>query len=537
MNTNQKLLFVAISTALMSTGAILNTVYAAASSKDYPAQCVNPATGELKPNAAHHEVCADAVKDLGGENSEEGTTAEGEVTVEGESTVEGEVTVAGETTAEGEVTAESETTVEGEVTAESEVPIAEPPLVVSELSLEVVATLVATDITALTPEQVSQFGKEQLASLSLEAMVGFAVEQISVLSIEAVAGFTVMQLDVLSDAVKLAFTPEQRQNMVAYIFPPSYPVVAEEPIASEEPASTELPEVEDTGTTVTGGTVESDDEVAEGDDTVAEDDEVVEGDDTTAGDDEVVEEDDTAAGDDEVAEGEEPATALPELGAVATTPEGETVSTTSTIEGGVAVNGEIQETVNLADEVNVSGEITVDPAHVEQLAEVVVYAAYSSLDGSMEQPIYYMLGENGAIQAWDEATTNLVPFIKLESTIEIAEDGSATLSIPMYSGKFVLSGQLSIYFGYRLVDGTVVTNEQPMEVSITEPAEEVPVETETVSDMPATDEVIPTADTTVSEETTADSATSTEVPAESVTEVPAEPVTEVPAEPVVETTI
>ncbi len=231
-------------------------------------------------------------------------------------------------------------------------------------------------------------------------MIGFTVVQIPVLSIEAVAGFTVMQLDVLSDAVKLAFTPEQRQNMVAYIFPPSYPVVAEEPIASEEPATTESTEVEDTGTTVIGGAVEGDDEVA-------------------AGDDEVAEGDDTAAGD---------------------------------------------------------------------------------------------------------AATNLVPFIKLESTIEIAEDGSAIWSIPMYSGKFVLPGQLSIYFGYRLVDGTVVTNEQPMEVSITEPAEEVPVATETVSDMPAADEVVPTAETTVSEETAADSAT--EVPAESVTEVPAAPVVE-----------
>jgi len=150
---------------------------------------------------------------------------------------------------------------------------------------------------------------------------------------------------------------------------------------------------------------------------------------------------------------------LPELGAAMAGKEGEEMLINASIAGGLSVGGFFTEEVSLEDEVSVRGLIVVDPAHVGQLADVVVFAAYMPLDYSLSKPVYFMLDENLGIYVWDENPASLVPFMK------VAADASE-ISVNMYQGQFILPGILNIHFGYRLQDGTLVTNGETIDVYI-----------------------------------------------------------------------
>jgi hypothetical protein len=69
------------------------------------------------------------------------------------------------------------------------------------------------------------------------------------------------------------------------------------------------------------------------------------------------------------------------------------------------------------------------------------------------------LGEGLTISVWDRNPENLVSF-QSDVTLE------ATQSVSMYSGKFIYSGTLKVFFGYRLADGTLVQNDQPIDIII-----------------------------------------------------------------------
>lgn len=128
--------------------------------------------------------------------------------------------------------------------------------------------------------------------------------------------------------------------------------------------------------------------------------------------------------------------------------------------GGIAVNGRAYETrvtQKLADTVDVSGEITVNPAHVGQKADIFVYAE-STLPPATET-YYFMLGEGLSILAWDKEPSSLVAFIP---DVKLA----ATQKVPMYSGNFIYPGTLKVYFGYRLMDGAVVESNQVIDITI-----------------------------------------------------------------------
>ena len=147
------------------------------------------------------------------------------------------------------------------------------------------------------------------------------------------------------------------------------------------------------------------------------------------------------------------------LGSHAVNTKGEKASTTSSFEGGIAVNrGETQRTVamSLSEPVEVKGNIKVDSKHVGKKADIVLYAALGSQ--SAEQQIYYMLNDKGEILPWDESPESLVPF-KRQVTL------SSNQTVDMYQGHFLLPGKLMVFFGYRF-DDLVVTNEQPIEITI-----------------------------------------------------------------------
>lgn len=115
-----------------------------------------------------------------------------------------------------------------------------------------------------------------------------------------------------------------------------------------------------------------------------------------------------------------------------------------------------QVTQNLSDPVDVRGEIQVESAHVGQTADIVVFADLPIDDSTT---LSFMLDSNGIPQLWDNKPETLVAF-KPQVLL------SAIQTVEMYKGKFVLPGNLKVYFGYRLQDGTVIQNSKPIDIEI-----------------------------------------------------------------------
>ncbi|OQW92739.1 MAG: hypothetical protein BWK78_00725 [Thiotrichaceae bacterium IS1] len=135
------------------------------------------------------------------------------------------------------------------------------------------------------------------------------------------------------------------------------------------------------------------------------------------------------------------------------------VPTTTTFAGGVSVGGgdyQSSVTINLDDSVTVTGEIKVDPKHVGQLADMVVYAEFPTPEGSL----WFMLDKDGIPLGWDRRPATLMFF---KPQVEL----KAVQPLSLYNGKFVLPGTLRVFFGYRLQqNGTLITNPNPIEISI-----------------------------------------------------------------------
>ncbi|RKZ85342.1 MAG: hypothetical protein DRR19_16525 [Candidatus Parabeggiatoa sp. nov. 1] len=138
---------------------------------------------------------------------------------------------------------------------------------------------------------------------------------------------------------------------------------------------------------------------------------------------------------------------------------GNYVDTNAKMTGGIDVNGmgyKQQVIQNLSGEVNVTGNIIVDPAHIGQIADILVVVKTIFLQSPQ---VYYMLDEDTNIPIWDQTLAHLVAFkskVKLETTQEV----------PIYQGTFDFLGTLEVYFGYRLFTGIIVFNGQPIDIRI-----------------------------------------------------------------------
>jgi len=153
-------------------------------------------------------------------------------------------------------------------------------------------------------------------------------------------------------------------------------------------------------------------------------------------------------------------TAFPTLNSVATNNSGQATNTTASVFGGISVNDSAyqqQIVQNLSDTVEVRGQINVDSTHVGQQADIFVYAK-STLPPD-EKLYYFMLGKDLSIIEWDQQPKNLIAFIDNVTLTDTQE-------VSLYSGKFIYAGTLKVYFGYRLQDGTLVFNAQPIDITI-----------------------------------------------------------------------
>ncbi|BAP54574.1 hypothetical protein THII_0277 [Thioploca ingrica] len=149
---------------------------------------------------------------------------------------------------------------------------------------------------------------------------------------------------------------------------------------------------------------------------------------------------------------------LPELGTQGIDIEGRPVKTTATFSGGFSIKEELfrgDGNINVANPVKIRGEIKVDPNHLGKMADFVVYVHYSTLDAP-NNIISLMLAEDGRILPWNSEVTSLVPFVKLIPL-------QANHSLEIYNG-LLPESQVQVYFGYLLEDGTLITNQLPIDI-------------------------------------------------------------------------
>jgi hypothetical protein len=129
---------------------------------------------------------------------------------------------------------------------------------------------------------------------------------------------------------------------------------------------------------------------------------------------------------------------------------------TTTFSGGISVNEghdfQSELTVNLVDNVDVRGALLVDETHVNELVDIVVYA-------SLDDEAFFMLSGETGVLSWDEDPASLAPFMRSVTLIP-------EYTITLYKGHFILPGQLRVFFGYRLANGTLVQNKQPIDITI-----------------------------------------------------------------------
>ncbi|MEN9849101.1 MAG: hypothetical protein RL368_1841 [Pseudomonadota bacterium] len=127
--------------------------------------------------------------------------------------------------------------------------------------------------------------------------------------------------------------------------------------------------------------------------------------------------------------------------------------------GGIQVKAGTRQnkvTQNLNDDVDVRATINIDSdSYVGQVADLVVHAIYKPLNSTAS--LNFMLNESGAPILWEKT---LVPF---KSNVTL----SKTQEVVMYKGKFVGTGQLLVYLGFRLKkDGIVISNSTPIDILI-----------------------------------------------------------------------
>ena len=117
-----------------------------------------------------------------------------------------------------------------------------------------------------------------------------------------------------------------------------------------------------------------------------------------------------------------------ELGVQAVTYEGQAMSSQASFSGGFSVeNAELRGdgNVDATKPVKITGQIQVDPAHVGQSADLVVYVHYSELSNPATTAL--MLAEEGRkILPWNSDVASLQPFTKV--TLQ------ASHSLEIYNG-------------------------------------------------------------------------------------------------------
>ncbi|ALG67439.1 hypothetical protein [Beggiatoa leptomitoformis] len=141
--------------------------------------------------------------------------------------------------------------------------------------------------------------------------------------------------------------------------------------------------------------------------------------------------------------------------------DGKSEQTGSLFGGGFSVNdGEFVKKgkQKLSDSCLVQGIITTDSADVGKQVDLIVVAAY--VIPELNFSAFFVLDEVKGVVAWDLDMATLTAF-KSDETLEDKQ------IVTIYDGQFVATGQLLVFYGYRLPNGKVVFNaEQVLDITI-----------------------------------------------------------------------
>jgi hypothetical protein len=131
----------------------------------------------------------------------------------------------------------------------------------------------------------------------------------------------------------------------------------------------------------------------------------------------------------------------------------------SILRSGVFIEGEPpKKTIKLnhSSVVDIKGTIEVDAQHKEQIVEILVVGSY--IPSNSHDPIFYMRDGKENILLWDGNLLNLLAFKKDISLTEMQQ-------LTLYQG-LLPEGVWKMYFGYRLTDGSMIYNSEPIEINI-----------------------------------------------------------------------
>ncbi|MEK8016069.1 MAG: DUF2202 domain-containing protein [Candidatus Parabeggiatoa sp.] len=105
------------------------------------------------------------------------------------------------------------------------------------------------------------------------------------------------------------------------------------------------------------------------------------------------------------------------------------------------------------DDITLSATFQPDSAHIGQNADLVTVATFTPMGSN--QPMMFMRDEAGAWKNWDGNLDNL-------TAIQSQQRLHANQSLSIHQGQLA-PGRYQVSMGYRLSDGTIILNGQPMD--------------------------------------------------------------------------
>jgi arylsulfatase A-like enzyme len=128
-------------------------------------------------------------------------------------------------------------------------------------------------------------------------------------------------------------------------------------------------------------------------------------------------------------------------------------------------------TAKLGDTIDVAADIYPAAEHVGKKGDVLVVASYTP--DATQAPIlltfsgYGMPNSGFGVSIWDGTVQNLPPFMSFDGRY-LPPSLPKMIEVPIYEGKAVMPGKLDFWVGYRLQDGTLVSNvAKTVELTIT----------------------------------------------------------------------
>lgn len=162
-----------------------------------------------------------------------------------------------------------------------------------------------------------------------------------------------------------------------------------------------------------------------------------------------------------------PAVTLPSLElATATDVNGQPVTTQTKMAGSISLDGKSfnhTATTKWGETIYLNSRIAVDPVDVNQKVSIFVTSTYQP-SANRKVPFAFKLTANGDWLPWtvgDFASLGQEP---VQSNVTLP----ATLNLTLYRGHLLDPGRFQFKFGYRLANGTIVQNQQVVEVTVTE---------------------------------------------------------------------